>query len=103
MISGNRGDDRPPTIDRLRVDIDGGTTGEKVKFPDPAIAPLGTDDEAAGRPVTRSQMAIEQQARPAPRHVGRREPGALVFYGIAVTLLALALLSISYFAGYLRH
>ncbi|MGE6697294.1 hypothetical protein ACQKH5_06355 [Hyphomonas sp. NPDC076900] len=28
--------------------IDSGNTGEKVNYPDPAAAPLGTDDEAAG-------------------------------------------------------
>lgn len=33
---------------RLRAAIDRGETGDKVAFPDPAAAPLGTDDEAAG-------------------------------------------------------
>jgi hypothetical protein len=32
----------------LRAAIDRGETGDKVAFPDPAAAPLGTDDEAAG-------------------------------------------------------
>lgn len=36
------------TVDRHRVDIDRGRTGDKVAFPDPAAAPLGTDEEAAG-------------------------------------------------------
>ena len=35
---------------QLRRDIDSGTTGDKVGWPDPAAAPLGTDDEAAGTP-----------------------------------------------------
>ncbi|MFN3892678.1 MAG: hypothetical protein ACK4MV_19955 [Beijerinckiaceae bacterium] len=34
--------------DELRHDIDAGRTGDKVSNPDPAAAPLGTDDEAAG-------------------------------------------------------
>jgi hypothetical protein len=34
--------------DRLRADIDAGRTGDKIPWPDPAAAPLGTDDEAAG-------------------------------------------------------
>lgn len=33
---------------RLRDAIDKGLTGEKVPAADPAAAPLGTDDEAAG-------------------------------------------------------
>jgi hypothetical protein len=35
---------------RLRDDIDRGRTGDKVAWPDPAAAPLGTDDEA-GAPM----------------------------------------------------
>src|SRR5207248_1885271 len=36
------------TADQLRRDIDRGRTGDKVAWPDPASAPLGTDEEAAG-------------------------------------------------------
>jgi|SoiMethySBSTD1v2_1073268.scaffolds.fasta_scaffold609670_2 hypothetical protein len=36
---------------QLREDIQGGQTGDKVKVRDPAAAPLGTDEEAAGTPV----------------------------------------------------
>lgn len=36
---------------RLRADIDSGKTGDKSPGLDPAAAPLGTDDEAAGTPV----------------------------------------------------
>jgi hypothetical protein len=39
------------TMAQLRNDIDRGLTGEKVDWPDPAAAPLGTDDEAAGQPA----------------------------------------------------
>ncbi len=38
------------TISQLRDDIDAGRTGDKVDWPDPAAAPLGTDEEAAGTP-----------------------------------------------------
>ena len=38
------------TTERLRTDIDKGRTGDKVAGSDPAAAPLGADDEAAGRP-----------------------------------------------------
>ncbi|TCT02151.1 hypothetical protein [Aquabacter spiritensis] len=33
---------------RRRAAIDAGETRDKVSYPDPAAAPLGTDDEAAG-------------------------------------------------------
>jgi hypothetical protein len=36
---------------RLRADIDAGKTGDKIPGADPAAAPLGTDEEAAGTPI----------------------------------------------------
>ena len=36
---------------RLRADIDAGKTGDKTPGEDPAAAPLGTDEEAAGTPI----------------------------------------------------
>lgn len=44
-IPGGRG---AAHVHRLKAAIDRGETGDKVAFPDPAAAPLGTDDEAAG-------------------------------------------------------
>ena len=63
--------DLPKTADRLRSDIDSAETGDKIDFPDPAMAPLGTDDEAAGTPPTREQvaMAARQELRPNRRRV----------------------------------
>ena len=53
-----------PTVDQLRRDIDTGRTGEKVPWPDPASAPLGTDDEASGDPVRpRNVEQARQQER----------------------------------------
>jgi|SRR5215210_3552645 len=43
-------------VDQLRADIDSGRSGDKIAWPDPATAPLGTDDEAAGTPPTRDQV-----------------------------------------------
>lgn len=37
--------------DELRAKIDAGETADKVAYPDPAAAPLGTDAEAAGTPT----------------------------------------------------
>lgn len=65
----------PRTADRLRDGIDHGAGGDKVSFPDPAAAPLGTDDEAAGHPPTAEQLrqagAHELTARPEDESTGR--------------------------------
>lgn len=42
---------------QLQNDIDSGRTGDKVAGFDPAAAPLGTDDEAAGTPPTPAAVA----------------------------------------------
>jgi hypothetical protein len=52
----------PPTTSQLRHDIDTGRTGEKVAAPDPAAAPLGTDDEAAGTPPSGQTVAAARDA-----------------------------------------
>jgi hypothetical protein len=49
--------DERPTTAQLRADIDGGRTGDKVGGFDPAAAPLGTDDEAAGTPPSPEVIA----------------------------------------------
>ncbi len=51
MLAQPTGIARSASSERLRSDIDRGRTGDKVAWPDPAAAPLGTDEEAAGIPV----------------------------------------------------
>jgi hypothetical protein len=60
--------DQAMTSDQLRSAIDQGAGADKVRHPDPAAAPLGTDDEAAGTPPTPEQrrMAAAQEIRTAP-------------------------------------
>jgi hypothetical protein len=59
----------PPTVDQLRKEIDRGQTADKTPGVDPAAAPLGTDDEAGGRPPSPEQRAMEAEAqrREAPQ------------------------------------
>jgi hypothetical protein len=45
------------TVERLRAEIDRGRARDKVAGLDPATAPLGTDEEAAGTPLTAQQVA----------------------------------------------
>jgi|RhiMetdeSRZDD1v2_1073273.scaffolds.fasta_scaffold3462334_2 hypothetical protein len=52
---------RGATLEQLRADIDSGRTGDKVPGPDPAIAPLGTDDEAAGSPPSPETIDLARQ------------------------------------------
>ena len=62
---------RKDNVDRFRKDIDRGEAGDKTDFPDPAAAPLGTDDEAGGHPATKEQLRIAREAeirrRPSER------------------------------------
>src|SRR5205085_2497152 len=52
---------------RIRTAIDSGRTGDKVDYPDPAAAPLGTDEEAAG---TRLSPDAVQQAMKKELEIG---------------------------------
>ena len=59
-----------PTPEKLRQDIDKGHTGDKVRMPDPAAAPLGTDDEAAGAPATSQELELARRNE-ARRNLGQ--------------------------------
>ncbi len=65
----------PPTSDAIRIQIDRGEMGDKVAFPDPAAAPLGTDDEAAGFPPTAEERALAAMPLRS-RKPARRTPQA---------------------------
>lgn len=76
--TGARAPDPPPprNVEQLRRDIDTGRTGDKLDYGDPAAAPLGADEEAAGTPVRSEAVrtageretasgALHEQARAA--------------------------------------
>ena len=60
------------TTEQLRDDIDRGRTGDKVNVADPAAAPLGTDEEAAGTPLDGAVIAEvrDRELARAPRRPG---------------------------------
>jgi hypothetical protein len=60
------------TTEQLRDDIDRGRTGEKANVSDPAAAPLGTDEEAAGTPLDGAIVAAvrDRELAKAPRRPG---------------------------------
>lgn len=92
-------DEPGPTSDRLRHDIDRGRTGDKVDHPDPAAAPLGTDDEAAGDPATTEQinMAAQDELRepveitPPPMAAQPPRIGIILLMAVAVIVVLWAL------------
>ena len=51
---------------QLKREIESGAQGDKVAYPDPGAAPLGTDDEAAGAPADAERERIELARRTAP-------------------------------------
>jgi hypothetical protein len=79
------------TTERLRGEIDSHRTGDKVAGNDPAAAPLGTDEEAAGTPV--DSKAVEQARRYelADAKPDTREDGGTLFYIVALALIACAI------------
>jgi hypothetical protein len=83
------------SIDTLRADIDAGRTRDKVRGADPAAAPLGTDEEAAGTPLSchRVEMARSNEVdAPAPSG----EQGGLLFYFLAIATISVVLIGAVY-------
>ena len=72
------------TIEQLRADIDSGRTGDKVSAPDPAMAPLGTDDEAAGTPPSPAALLW-----PTTRKLSSTQPEPRTGLGHAWILIAI--------------
>ncbi len=85
---------RRPTTSQLRHDIDTGRTGEKVAASDPAAAPLGTDDEAAGTPPSGEAVAMARDAelKDPGRQAAKPDRGALIFV-VVVAVFSLAVIA----------
>ena len=85
---------------QLKRDVESGATGDKVPMLDPGLAPLGTDDEAAGAPLDPKLVAEvrERERRDAPvppDPASHRKPltSSHRTLAILVGLLCLALLA----------
>jgi hypothetical protein len=100
--------DAPPTSAELRDRIDRGQTGDKVPVVDPAAAPLGTDDEAAGTPPKAADVAAAAAAEtvhhpvsapgldgdrlePSPGGQPRRLPRGLYLVGV-ITIIFMGMI-----------
>ena len=87
-----------PTAAQLQADIDSGRTGDKNEVFDPGLAPLGTDDEAAGRQPEPARVAIARRAEGVERWSGGSEKegdahkrGSLALYGFLGLIVVVAL------------
>ena len=96
--------ERPPTTDEICRAIDNGETDDKVNFfPDPAAAPLGADDEAAGRPpdTARREEALLTERQSPGRAPGAAEGGrgrAALWAVMVAILIALALIAYAFWS-----
>jgi hypothetical protein len=87
------------TTERLRADIDSGRTGDKVRNSDPAAAPLGTDEEAAGTPVAREAVELAR-AHEVDREPDKERKGSALFYMTALAAIMIVLTcALLYVAG----
>jgi hypothetical protein len=68
--------DEKPTSAQLKSDIESGRTGDKNPVRDPALAPLGTDDEAAGHPPSPDRTALARYYENIGRWLGGGSPSA---------------------------
>lgn len=99
----------PKTPSQLRREIDAGEGRDKIAYPDPAAAPLGTDDEAAGTPVSDRQTWLAHQneiaerserdshALPEPRARHGRGDSAALRPRLGLLILGLAVLAVILF------
>jgi hypothetical protein len=90
-----------PTTAMLKADIDSGATGDKTEVFDPGLSPLGTDDEAAGRPPSAKRIALarhyerlERWLRGAQKASGahRKWDGALAGFAGFIGIVAVVFL-----------
>jgi hypothetical protein len=79
------------TLEQLRADIDSGRTGDKVSAPDPAMAPLGTDDDAAGKPPSPASIALTRRLENSHPHQSETQTGlghAWILIAIVIAVAA---------------
>jgi hypothetical protein len=79
------------TLEQLRADIDSGRTGDKVSAPDPAMAPLGTDDEAAGTPPSSAAIALTRGLETSNTHQPQPRTGLGHAWILIAFIVALAI------------
>jgi hypothetical protein len=79
--------------DAMRVGHDSGAFGDKVAAPDPATAPLGTDDEASG------VRTVDAEPPPGPATRGEAYAGTPAGTGRTAFVFLIAVLAVAVAAG----
>jgi hypothetical protein len=74
------------TTERLRADIDSGRTRDKIPVSDPAAAPLGTDEEAAGTPISKERVALARSQEVVGEPREESKGGALVYVAMLASV-----------------
>jgi hypothetical protein len=86
--------DPHPTTAKLRHDIDRGRGGDKVDAVDHAVAPLGTDDEAAGTSPSPRNIASARAHEIGPIGCEQKADAAVpIFVGAIIALFGLLVLA----------
>lgn len=86
-----------PTVDRLRSDIDSGRTGDKVPGPDPAAAPLVTDEEAAGTPISKARVELARAQEVVHKARTTEDGGAPQYVFVLVLIIAILVSAVVFF------
>ncbi|MDF2120580.1 hypothetical protein PY365_33955 [Roseiarcaceae bacterium H3SJ34-1] len=84
-------------VTQLRAVIDRGKTGDKVPAADPAAAPLGTDEEAAGTPLSRSAIEMAYRSEIARRDADldpQRSVVTAVIVAVCIVVAGIALVAV---------
>ena len=98
-------DSNRPNAAMLKGDIDSGRTGDKNPVFDPGLSPLGTDDEAAGRPPSPLRVALARwhenverwrsgRGRTSAAH-GKQDGMPVAFIGFIVAVGAILVIGIA--------
>lgn len=82
--------DAKSNVVQLRAAIDRGETGDKVATVDPAAAPLGTDEEAAGTPPSASAIETAYRAEIARPNADPDPQRSVVNAIVAAVCIAIA-------------
>ncbi|MBU2534059.1 MAG: hypothetical protein KKB37_15060 [Alphaproteobacteria bacterium] len=94
--------DGPPRSGQLRAAIDNGEMRDKVRYRDPAAAPLGTDDEAAGAGASGQRVDMAMQAakpRRTPKMTSARYTSGRMIYIVFALVAAIVLVGGILLAG----
>lgn len=74
---------------QLKDDIDSGRTGDKVDFPDPSAAPLGTDEEAGGMPTHPRDLQNARRLETKSTSNSRSNGSIIVMLGVIFGFIAI--------------